>query len=105
MHIILAVLVSASQVLYEAIVPTFGCNSSEEVTNLERIRSDEKAFQALLSERLIQGECVMFLKGAEVEGSIENTDSTLLHVQARVDPPGYIVPIADFKPKDGGGGK
>jgi hypothetical protein len=105
MHTFLAVLVSAVQMFYEAQVPTFGCNSIDAATRLQEVRSDEKAFQALLSEQLVQGECVLFAQGAVVEGSIEKSNSSMLHVQAQIDPPGYIAPIDDFKPKNGDGGK
>ena len=102
MHrLIAAVLVAAAQQLYQAQVPTYGCNSGENVTNLEKLRSaDEKTFQAQLAERVLQGDCVLFMKGALVEGTDPDTAASLLHVQARLDPPGYISPLADFKLKD-----
>jgi hypothetical protein len=93
------VLVAASQILYVAQVSTFGCNSSDEVSKLQQFRSDEKAFQSLLNEQIVLGECVRFLKGAVVEGSIVNNNTSLLHIQAQVDPPGYIAPLDDFKLK------
>ncbi len=55
MHTILAVLVSAVQVLYEAQVSTFGCNSSAEVFELQRIRADAEAFQQLLYAQVAYG--------------------------------------------------
>ena len=101
MHkLIAAILVAATQQLYQAQVPTYGCNSSENVVTLEKMRSDEKTFQSSLYERVVQGDCVMFMKGAVVEGSLpESTDAkdSLLHVQATNDPPGYIAPLGDFK--------
>lgn len=95
------VLVAASPQLYQAQVATFGCNSSDDVTKLLQARSDEKTFQTLLYERIVQGECVVFLKDSVVEGSEVTSNKALLHVQARLDPPGYIAPSDDFKPKDG----
>lgn len=93
---IVAILV-ASQQLYQAQVPTFGCNSGEDFVKLQEVRSDEKTFQSLLNQRMIEGECVVFLKGAVVEGSIDDANSSVLHVQAHIDPPGYVAPLNDFK--------
>jgi hypothetical protein len=97
---IAAILVAASQQLYQAQVPTFGCNSGEDFSKLQELRSDEKTFQSLLNQRMIEGECVVFLKGAVVEGEIDDSNSSVLHVQAHVDPPGYIAPLNDFKLKE-----
>ncbi len=99
MHTILAVLVSASQMLYVAQVPTFGCNSRAEVSKLQAIRSDAKAFQQLLTAQVAYGQCVTIPQGAVVEGSIAHTDTSTLLINAKSDPPGYVVPLRDFKPK------
>lgn len=99
MHTILAVLVSASQMLYEAQVPTFGCNSSAEVSKLQAVRSDAKAFEHLLTAQVAYGQCVTIPQGAVVEGSIADTDTSTLLINAKRDPPGYVVPLKDFKHK------
>jgi hypothetical protein len=97
MHTILAVLVSAFQMLYEAQVPTFGCNSSGEVSQLLSIRSDAEAFQKLLYTQVAYGQCITIAQGAVVEGTIEPTDTLVLRINAQRDPPGYMVPLGDFK--------
>jgi hypothetical protein len=94
------ILIAATQQLYQAQVPTYGCNSIDNVVKLEQMRADQKAFQSSLYELVVQGDCVMFVKGAVVEGAPpESADSKapLLHVQATLDPPGYIAPLGDFK--------
>lgn len=100
MNAIFAVLVSASQMLYEAQVPTFGCNSRAEVSKLQAVRSDARAFQQLLTAQVVYGQCVMIPKGAVVEGSIADTGTATLLINAKSDPPGYVVPLRDFKPKN-----
>lgn len=97
MHTILAVLVSAFQMLYEAQVPTFGCNSSAEVSELQSVRSDAEVFQKLLYAQVAYGQCITISQGAVVRGTIENTDPSVLLINARSDPPGYMVPRGDFK--------
>jgi hypothetical protein len=52
---ILAVLVSASSMFYEAQVPSFGCNSGAEVAKLQSVRSDAQVFQKLLAEHVLYG--------------------------------------------------
>jgi hypothetical protein len=98
MSIFLALLLSVSQTVYEAQVLTFGCNSSVEVAELQRIRSDKAAFQSLLYEKITYGQCIAIAKGAVVEGTVEDTDPSVLRVAARTSPPGYMVPVSDFKP-------
>lgn len=105
MQALLAAVVSASQLLYEAQVPTFGCNSGAEVLELQTIRADAKAFAQLLTVKASYGQCVTIPKGTVVEGPGSDTDadaSTLL-INAKSDPPGYLVPSKDFKrrPADG----
>jgi hypothetical protein len=99
MHTVLAVLVAASQMLYEAQVPSFGCNSGAEISKLQSVRSDAQAFQKLLTAQVAYGQCVTIPQGAVVEGSIVNTDTSTLLINAKSDPPGYVVPLTDFKPK------
>ena len=105
MHAILAVLVSASQMLYEAQVSSFGCNSGAEVSKLQRVRSDAEAFQKLLTEQVAYGQCVTIPQGAVVEGSIADPAASTLLINAKSDPPGYVVPLKDFKPKKAGAEK
>ena len=99
MHWVLVVLVSASQILYEAQVASFGCNSNVEVSKLQGIRSDAEAFQKLLTAQVAYGQCVTIPRGAVVEGSTADTQTSTLLINAKSDPPGYIVPLRDFKLK------
>jgi hypothetical protein len=99
MHTVLAVLVSASQMLYEAQVPTFGCSSNAEVAGLQAVRSDANAFYKLLTEQVVHGQCVAIPPGAMVEGAITDTDASMLLINVKSDPPGYVVPLKDFKPQ------
>jgi len=97
---ILAIVLVASQTTYyEAKVTTFGCTSIDAVSQLQKVRSDGKAFQAALTEKQIYGECVAILKGTLVQGSIEGTDESILRVNQEIDPPGYEVPLGDFETK------
>jgi len=105
MHRILTILVAASQMLYEAKVTTFGCGSIEEVSDLQRIRADEKAFRTELYEQIFYGQCVEIEKGKLVEGSIVAANSTMLLVDREILPPGYVAPLDDFETKPGGGTK
>ena len=91
--------------LYEAQVSTFGCNSGAEVSKLQRVRSDAEAFQKLLTEQVAYGQCVMIPQGAVVEGSIADPAASTLLINAKSDPPGYVVPLKDFKPKKAGAEK
>jgi len=95
----LVVLAVASQLTYyQAKVPTFGCNSAEEVSELRSIRPDKKAFSAALAEKKAYGQCIEILQGTVVEGTIE-TDESILRVNMQIDPPGYQVPREDFELK------
>jgi hypothetical protein len=97
---ILAVALAASQMTYfEAKVTTFGCTSIDVVSQLQKVRSDQKAFQAALMEKQMYGECVTILKGTLVQGEVETTDKTILRVNGQVEPPGYEAPRADFEIK------
>jgi hypothetical protein len=93
------VLIAASQTLYVAKAPTFGCNSSVEVSDLQNIRSDDKAFQKSLYEQIFYGQCVVIEKGKIVVGSIDATDPSMLTVDREILPPGYLSPLADFEVK------
>lgn len=97
MYTILAVLVSLSQVLYEARVSSYGCSSSAEVAELQQIRRDAEAFQKLLFTQVVYGQCITIGQGAVVEGVADSTDTTVLRINVQSDPPGYIVPSGDFK--------
>jgi hypothetical protein len=97
---LLAVALVASQTTYyEAKVTTFGCTSIDAVSQLQKVRSDEKAFQAALAEQQIYGQCVTVLKGTLVQGSIEAADNSILRVNGEVQPPGYEAPLDDFEIK------
>jgi hypothetical protein len=97
---ILAIALVASQTTYyEAKVTTFGCTSIDAVSQLQKVRSDGKAFQAALMEKQVYGECVAILKGTLVRGSIEATDGSVLRVNQEIDPPGYEAPLGDFETK------
>jgi hypothetical protein len=84
---------------YTAKQTSFGCTSIEAVHELEKIRSDRKAFQMALMEKQIYGECVTILKGTVVQGSIEASDQSILRVNQQVEPPGYEAPLDDFEIK------
>jgi hypothetical protein len=99
MNAILAVLASASAAMYLARVPTYGCSSREQVVTLQNVRADAPTFQRLLTEQVAHGQCVTIPPGAEVEGSHPDSASSTLLVNAKSDPPGYVVPMGDFKPK------
>ncbi len=97
MFAILAVLIAAAPAYYEAKVMTFGCNSAEEVAELQRLRADENAFGKALYEQVFYGQCVQIEKGKIVEAS--DAPSALLLVDREVLPPGYLAPKADFEAK------
>jgi hypothetical protein len=97
---ILAVALVASQMTYyEAKVTSFGCTSVDVVSQLQKVRSDQKALQATLMEKQIYGECVSILKGTVVEGESETSDKSILRVNGQVEPPGYEAPRDDFEIK------
>src|SRR5271166_6228917 len=97
---ILAVALVASQITYyEARVMTFGCTSIDAVSQLQKVRSDEKAFQAALMDKQLYGECVAILQGTQVEGSIDAADNSILRVNGKIEPPGYEAPLEDFETK------
>ena len=100
MKTILAVALVASQMTYyEAKVTSFGCTSIDAVSQLQKVRSDQKAFQMALMEKQMYGECVTILKGTLVQGSIEAADKSILRVNQQVEPPGYEAPRDDFEIK------
>jgi hypothetical protein len=96
---LVGVLIAASAAFYVAEVPSYGCSSRAEVVKLQGARSDTPTFQRLLTEQVAYGQCVTIPRGAEVEGSNADTGTSTLLVNARSDPPGYVVPLADFKHK------
>jgi hypothetical protein len=98
MSLVFAVLFAAVQVHYQARVLTFGCNSSTEVAELQRIRSDAKTFQKRFLELVTYGQCIAIAKGAVVEGAVESADRSVLRVEAASSPPGYMAPVSDFRP-------
>ncbi|HEX7335664.1 MAG TPA: hypothetical protein VF252_00540 [Gemmatimonadales bacterium] len=98
MYTILAVLISLSQMLYQAQVSSYGCSSNAEVIELQQIRADPEAFQKLLFTQVVYGQCITIGQGAVVEGVADPTDTTVLRINVQSDPPGYIVPWGDFKP-------
>ena len=98
MKTILAVALVASQTTYyEAKVTSFGCTSIDAVSQLQKVRSDQKAFQMTLMEKQMYGECVTILKGTLVQGSVEAADKSILRVNQQVEPPGYEAPRDDFE--------
>ena len=98
MNLFLTVVMLVSQITYyKAKVATFGCTSIEEVHRLQRLRSDQKAFQMALLEKRMYGECVAILAGTLVEGVVETSDKSILRVNQRLEPPGYEVLLEDFE--------
>jgi hypothetical protein len=61
---------------YEAKTTTFGCTSIDAVSELQKVRSDDRAFQAALMDKQLYGECVAILKGTQVDGSIDAADNS-----------------------------
>ena len=101
---ILAVTLVASQTTYyEAKVTSFGCTSIDAVSQLQSVRSDQKAYQMALIEKQMYGECVTILQGTLVQGSVEAADKSILRVNQQVEPPGYEAPRDDFEIKAFGG--
>lgn len=99
MYTILALLIAASQTVYEAKATSFGCTSAEEVLNLQRIRADDKAYQIELYQQIFNGQCVEIQKGQVIEGAVDATDSSMLQVDREIEPPGFLAPADDFKVK------
>jgi hypothetical protein len=96
-HALLATVLATSQVLYVANTTTFGCSSIQEIAKLQLIRTVTKAFQAELYEQIL---------GKVVAGSYEPGDSSMLLVDRRIEPPGFVAPLHDFhKLKEPSGGK
>jgi len=95
----LVVLVAASATMYLAKAPTYGCSSRPQVVELQNVRADAPTFQRMLTEQVAYGQCVTIPLGAEVEGSNADAETSTLLVNSKSDPPGYVVPLSDFKPK------
>ncbi len=92
---------AVSTVFYEAKVETFGCTSTTELSDLQRIRSDTKAFRARLIEQIFQGQCLPIKQGSVVDGLLDDADPSVLRVGRQVAPPGFMAPIDDFKKRQG----
>ena len=93
---LLAMLLAGSQVFYVAHTATFGCTSSAEISRLEQVRTSRKAFRAELIEQIFQGQCVEIAKGKVVEGAA-GADGSMLLVDGRIEPPGFLAPMRDFR--------
>jgi hypothetical protein len=100
MNPLLLVLAALSPVYYEATVPTFGCNSTQEVEALLAIRHDPVEFQKQLITKAVYGQCVTVAPGAVVDGSVDETDRSILRIEASISPPGLMAPAGDFKLRD-----
>jgi hypothetical protein len=94
---LLALLLAALQPRYEARVLTYGCNSTAEMRELRRLRGDPRAFKEHLIRQTAYGQCIGIGQGTVVEGTIEAADSTVLRIEARQSPPGYMAPAEDFR--------
>ena len=94
-----AILIAASQLVYEAKVTSFGCYSVEDVSELQKVRSDETAFQMAFLQKRAYGNCVDIPQGTVVEGSIEPTDPSKLVVLIEKAPPPFEAPLEDFELK------
>jgi hypothetical protein len=99
MNTMVAILIAASQTMYVAKVPSFGCTSIDEVQQLQSLRSDANAFKQTLIEKQLSGQCVEVLPGTLVQGEIEAADPSILRVNKDIDPPGYETPLQDFELK------
>jgi hypothetical protein len=100
MHALLAILAAAaSQLIYEAKVTTFGCNSAAEVAELQSIRTDKDKFDTRLRQLLVLGECVAIPQGQVVDGAGVKKNPDVLRIGARVTPPGFMAPKDDFQTK------
>jgi hypothetical protein len=53
----------------------------------------------MLSQKIVEGDCVQFMTGSVVEGTPDDADPSLLRVQTKIDPPGYLSPLSDFQIK------
>jgi hypothetical protein len=95
----LIVLAAATQMLYEAQVATFGCNSTGEVAKLQSMRPNQDAFQKQLMGHVFLGECIVIGQGAILEAAPEADDASVLRIERRRSPPGFMAPSGDFKAK------
>jgi hypothetical protein len=101
MNAVAAAVLSAAAAIYLAKSPSYGCSSRAQVVKLQSVRGDSKApeFQRMLTEQVAYGQCVTIPMGAEVEGTNADAETSTMLVNSRGDPPGYVVPLGDFKPK------
>jgi hypothetical protein len=90
-------LAAAASLIYEAKITSFGCYAVEDVSELQRIRSDENAFQTAFLIKRAYGNCVDIPKGTVIEGSIEPTDPSKLVVLIENAPPPFEAPLEDFE--------
>lgn len=95
----IAILIAAAQTIYVAKLDSFGCTSTETVSNLQTIRTQEKSFQSDLYQKIFQGECTLIIKNTLVEGSLFEHDPSMMLVNRAVQPPGYLAPSNDFEIK------
>jgi len=99
MHYVLVALTAAIQMTYEANVASFGCNSIEEVAELQSIRANDEAFQKVLVAKVVYGQCIVIDAGAVVHGVVEESDAKFIRIGRDLAPPGFMAPLADFKTK------
>ena len=97
MYSVLVALTLAVQTTYVANVASFGCNSIEEVAELQRIRTDDEAYQKMLMTKVVYGQCIVVDPGAVVEGVVDDQDATIIRFGRDQAPPGFMAPLADFK--------
>jgi hypothetical protein len=96
MHMLLVVLAAATQTLYVANVASFACNSPADVSELRQTRGSPEAFQYLLLQKFVYGDCLEVGAGTVVNGFVAPNEQTMLQIQSIQDPPGYVVPTEDF---------
>lgn len=99
MYAVLVALTAAAQMTYVANVASFGCNSIEEVAELQRIRTDDEAYQKLLMAKVVYGQCIVVDPGAVVAGVLDEQDATIIRFGRDLAPPGFMAPLADFEEK------
>lgn len=105
MYPLVAVLVAATPVAvtpvyYQATVATFGCNSNQEVAELLSVRDQKEVFERQLLTQIVYGQCVGIAPGTILDGYVDETDATIVRLDAATNPPGYMAPLKDFKIKD-----
>jgi len=86
-----------AHVLFAAKIATFGCSSLDEVSRLQHLRPDQKAFQTELMQQMFYGQCVAIEPGKLVIADIEASDPHILLIDRAIEPPGYLAPAIDFE--------